>query len=298
MAVRPRHMQKLARRLSPESVLFLWVIPAATIVLPFIALVSSPVVIWKFGVRTQDLVGLLVMYLLVMLGITIGYHRTIAHRSLELIPSARYAIVGLGAMAGQGPPSFWAAHHRAHHADPDGPNDPHSPCANDDSQTSTIAAFLRAHVGWMVGSRSRYDGRFIRDLRRDPVISYVDKHYTTILIGGLLLPAVVLLPLDPHFAAFVQSVYWTGLVRLGVAHQATWLVNSACHLWGYRTFRTPDHSRNNAIVAVLTLGEGWHNNHHAAPARARHGLQKCELDPTYAAILALERIGVALRVRH
>ena len=291
-------MQKITRRWSPESILGRWAIPGATISLPLIALVLSPLVIWKLGIRPQDAIAIVVMYGLTILGITLGYHRTITHRSLELIPIVRYAVVGLGAMAAQGPPSFWAAHHRAHHANADGPGDPHSPRADGGPAFAGISAFLYGHIGWMFGSGTRYDGRLVRDLRRDCVISRIDKHYAALVLAGLFVPSMLLWRMDPDFLGFAQSVYWVGLVRIGLAHQATWLVNSACHLWGYRAFLTNDDSRNNWGVAIMTLGEGWHNNHHAAPARARHGLQKWELDPTYWAILALETIGAARRVRH
>src|ERR1700726_1829783 len=105
----------------------LWVIPAVTVLVPFVAMLSAPIVLLVFGIRPQDLVALLIFYCLVMLGITLGYHRTLAHKSLSLVLATRYPVLALGAMAAQGPPSFWVAHHRAHHGDPDGPRDPHSP---------------------------------------------------------------------------------------------------------------------------------------------------------------------------
>ncbi len=258
-------------------------IPATTIVVPLLAVLLAPMVILRFGCRTADIVSLLATYCFSAFGITLGYHRGLAHKSLSLRPGARYVFLALGAMAAQGPPSFWVAHHRAHHGDPDGPRDPHSPREK---------GFLHAHVGWMFGAVSRCDARAVRELRKDPVVRGVDDHYFFLILLGLVLPAVMTLPFSASWPAFLVSIYW-GLVRIGLCHQATWLVNSACHLWGYRNFQTADSSRNNWIVAALTLGEGWHNNHHANPSRVRHGLKLWEVDPTFSLARLLEMAGLA-----
>jgi stearoyl-CoA desaturase (delta-9 desaturase) len=279
------------------SLRLLWVIPAVTVLIPFIALLAIPVALFTFGIREQDWASLLVSYCLIMLGTTLGYHRTLAHRSLALSPIVRYPLFALGAMAGQGPPSFWVAHHRAHHGDSDGPRDPHSPLGYGRSGFPRLRGFLHAHVGWMFGQGGRYDGRLVRELRRDPAARCTEDNYFLLTIAGLLLPACVVLCFDPSVAGFLKSVYWAGLVRVAVSHQTTWLVNSACHLWGYRNFDTADSSRNNWIVAALTLGEGWHNNHHAEPSRVRHGLRWWELDPTYALARFFEAVGLARDMR-
>ena len=275
------------------SRLLLWVIPAIVALVPFLAVLAIPAFVVIYGVRAHDIIALMVSYCLVMLGTTLGYHRLLAHKSLKLAPSVRYPLIVLGAMAAQGPPGFWVAHHRAHHGDPDGPLDPHSPAAVGSAGTDGVSRFLHAHIGWMFGIGGRYDGRFVRDIRRDPATLMVEKHYFKWVIAGLLLPAVAVLPLHGTNFGFLQSIYWAGLVRLGFSHQATWLVNSACHLWGYRNFETPDSSRNNWFVAALTLGEGWHNNHHADPARACHGVGKWDFDPTFTTASFLEVMGLA-----
>jgi stearoyl-CoA desaturase (delta-9 desaturase) len=284
-------------RRSGIALRLLWVIPAATVLVPFLAMLSAPFVLLLFGIRTQDIVAFLIFYCLVMLGITLGYHRTLAHKSLTLVLAARYPVLALGAMGAQGPPSFWVAHHRAHHGDPDGPRDPHSPLTQTPSGSSAARRFLHAHVGWMFGHGGRYDGRLVRDLRKDPAARGIERHYSLLVVSGLIFPALLVLPFDPSGAGLVKSLYWAGLVRVGVSHQTTWLVNSACHLWGYRNFRTSDSSRNNWLVAILTLGEGWHNNHHADPARAHHGIRHWELDPTFSVARLLVRMGLAGNLR-
>jgi stearoyl-CoA desaturase (delta-9 desaturase) len=138
-----------------------------------------------------------------------------------------------------------------------------------------------------------FDSRFIRDIRKDSVARWVDKHYYKILLAGMVLPAMALNIAKPGLQAFLLSVYWVGLVRISITHQATWMVNSVCHLWGYRNYSTTDRSRNNWLVAILTLGGGWHNNHHANTRSARHGHKWWEIDPTYLVIRFLSRLKLA-----
>jgi acyl-CoA synthetase (AMP-forming)/AMP-acid ligase II/fatty-acid desaturase/acyl carrier protein len=275
----------------------LWIVPGMIVGIPMLALLLAPVVCARFGLRLQDVAGFALAYSATMLGITLGYHRSLTHRSALLAPSLKTIVLVLGAMAGQGPPVFWAAHHRAHHGDPDGPKDPYSPVARRPGWQNQLLGFLHAHVGWMFGPSSRYDTRLVRDLLPDPCVRWVEQHYFRILLAGLLLPALLVLPLDPTPAGLFKSIFWCGLVRLGASHQAAWMVNSVCHLWGYRRFETRDTSKNNWLVAALTLGEGWHNNHHADPSRASHGREWWEFDPLYALIRLFERLGLASEVR-
>lgn len=272
-------------------------LPALLVCVPLASLAASPIVLYVQGIRPQDAIALVSAYTLTMLGITLGYHRVLAHRSAELDPRAESVLLALGAMAAQGPPLFWVAHHRAHHRDPDGPRDPHSPKPAGAGCKNAAATFLHSHVGWLLRSQARIELRLVRDMSKRPGVQRLQHRYYTWLILGLTLPAVLVLPLDPSVEGFLESTFWSGLVRLGISHQATWCVNSVCHLWGYRSFETADQSFNNRFVAVLTLGEGWHNNHHASPARARHGLRRWEIDATYAVLALLERLGLASSIK-
>ena len=259
---------------------------------PLTALLISPLVVFHFGFRAADFVTMMIGHFLTIGGITLGYHRSLAHRGVELSNRTRLTALIAGAMAAQGPPSFWVAHHRAHHSDPDGSNDPHSPWA-EAGQSTGIVAFLHAHIGWMLEKEFGFDSRLIRDIRKDSIALWVDQYYVPIVLAGLVLPALLVNIAKPDCQSVLLSAYWVGLVRISITHQATWMVNSVCHLWGYRNYCTTDQSRNNWVVAIFTLGEGWHNNHHADPRNARHGQKWWEIDPTYFAIRLLGRLNLA-----
>jgi stearoyl-CoA desaturase (delta-9 desaturase) len=260
---------------------------------PFLALLSSPFVLIACGIGLADLLGLIAGHFLTIGGITLGYHRALAHRGIDLTWRTRAVALTLGAMAAQGPPSFWVSHHRAHHGDPDGARDPHSPWSLVRARNSTVLNILHSHMGWMLTRRVRFDPRLARDIARDPVARGVDRHYLLIVLAGLLVPAVAVHISNPDLHGTLCSIYWIGLVRIAVTHQATWMVNSVCHIWGYRNHNTRDRSRNNWLVALLTLGEGWHNNHHASPRKAQHGERWWEIDPTYFVLRILARLKLA-----
>jgi stearoyl-CoA desaturase (delta-9 desaturase) len=269
------------------------VAPTVVIGVPFIALIASPVMIIEFGMKEANIVGLMGIYCLTIGGITLGYHRALAHKGIDLSPPVRAIVLTFGAMAAQGPPSFWVAHHRAHHGDPDGAKDPHSPWIAADGESPGLSHVLYSHTGWMFSTAARFDARLARDVRRDRVAFGVDTHYAVIVLAGILLPAVVMNLPKLDLQATLLSVYWIGLFRIGVAHQATWMVNSVCHLWGYRNHDTNDCSKNNWLVAALTLGEGWHNNHHASPRKAKHGERWWEFDATFLVLRALRLLKLA-----
>jgi stearoyl-CoA desaturase (delta-9 desaturase) len=281
------------RGVSSWRVTALRIAPTVVIGVPFIALVLSPAMIIEFGMRGANVLGLMIIYCLTMGGITLGYHRALAHKGIDLSPRARAIVLMFGAMAAQGPPSFWVAHHRAHHGDPDGAKDPHSPWTAASGESPALWRVLYSHTGWMFSAAARFDARLARDVRKDRVASAVDTHYALIALAGLLLPAILANLPKLELRATLLSIYWMGLFRIGIAHQATWMVNSACHLWGYRNHATNDRSKNNWWVAALTLGEGWHNNHHASPRKAKHGERWWEFDPTFTVLRALGLLKLA-----
>jgi stearoyl-CoA desaturase (delta-9 desaturase) len=285
--------QRRDNRTAPWEARLLRLAPLIIIGGPLAALVMSPWVLLHFGLGTGDGLAMVLGHFLTIGGVTLGYHRSLAHRAVDLSNRTRLMTLIAGAMAAQGPPSFWVAHHRAHHGDSDGLNDPHSPWAGGHVQSASVAGFMHAHFGWMFKQDLGFDSRFIRDIRKDSAALWVDKHYFKILLAGILLPAAALNLGKPDLQSFLWSIYWIGLIRISITHQATWMVNSVCHLWGYRNHSTGDRSRNNWLVAILTLGEGWHNNHHANPRSARHGQKWWEIDLTYLAILGLSRIKLA-----
>jgi fatty-acid desaturase len=229
------------------------------------------------------LIAVALYWIALSLGIGMGYHRLLTHRSYKTPKWIEYLLTVCGTLALEGGPVFWVTAHRIHHRFSDTSGDPHTPQEGK----------WWAHIIWMlVGNASHHNlavsTRYAPDLARDPFHVWISKyHFVPLIITGILLLAL----------GGVPFLLWGVFVRVTVGWHATWLVNSATHLWGRRRFATRDHSRNNAWVALITFGEGWHNNHHAHPSSARHGLAWYEIDPTWITILLLRAFGLAKSVQ-
>lgn len=216
-------------------------------------------------------------------GITMGYHRLHTHRSYKVPKLIEYFFAICGVLTLQGGPIFWTAIHRVHHQNSDNEGDPHTP--RDGRWWSHMLWIL---FGEPLHSNTQVMGKYAPDLMKDPFYRYLnDWHWLPLVILGLCLLAVGGLP----------WLLWGIFLRVVVGLHFTWLVNSATHLWGSRRFETPDDSRNSWWVALLAFGEGWHNNHHAHPTSARHGLGKYEFDVSWIQIKLLERLGLAWDVK-
>ncbi len=265
----------------------------AVLVVPAAGLVAAIALAVRFGVTPLDLALTATLYALTMLGITGGFHRHFTHRAFQAHPAVRWALGALGSMAGQGPLLYWAAAHRRHHRHADRPGDPHSPWAPPGAEPDGPRGFWHAHVGWMLTPTSEDWVRLVPDLLKDPLAFALHRHYFTLVAAGLALPALVGGLATGSLAGALTGFLWGGLARMCLVHHATWLVNSWCHLRGGRAHATADRSTNAWAVALLTLGEGWHNNHHAAPAAVRHGRAWWQLDLTYGAVWSLARLGLA-----
>jgi stearoyl-CoA desaturase (delta-9 desaturase) len=187
--------------------------------------------------------------------------------------------------------------HRRHHQHSDGTDDPHSPNHHGEGLRGLLAGWWHAHVGWMFYKDPEDLSRYVGDLQADPVVRRVSSTWTLWSAAGLLLPAVLGGLITWSWTGALLGFIWGGLTRVFLVHHVTWSINSVCHLWGTRPFRSHDESRNNAIFGVLALGEGWHNNHHAFPTSARHGLRWWEFDASYLLIRGLELIGLAWKVK-
>lgn len=249
------------------------------------------VLCWDAHYRALSLGLFAAFFLVTQLGITMGYHRLFAHRSFVAAPWLRVALAVLGSMAAQGPVLFWVAAHRRHHKASDTPQDPHSPRGDRPGLLHRIGRFAHAHVGWMFMHESEDLGAYARDLLADRRLVRLGTWYGAIVLLGLALPAGIAYLATGTAHGALLGLLWGGLARIFVGHHVTWSVNSLCHTVGSRPFRTNDLSTNNALVGVLALGEGWHNNHHAFPTSARHGLRTWQVDLTYIAIAALRRLG-------
>jgi len=225
-----------------------------------------------------------------MLGITLGYHRLLTHQSFETPRGFKILVAALGCLAMQGGPLRWVATHRLHHKTADTLEDPHSP----------MYGFWWAHLVWNLYRHPKLDTieglkHLAPDLYRDPIFRFLDRYFVLLNLGFALLVFTLGCCLK-DWKLGLSLIVWGGALRIVYVWHITWLVNSATHLWGYRTYETSDNSRNTWWVALLTFGEGWHNNHHANPQSARMGLAWFEIDVTYWTIQLLSKLGVAFNV--
>jgi stearoyl-CoA desaturase (delta-9 desaturase) len=264
---------------------------------PFLGLIAGIFLLWGRGFSWIQLGLFLGMYLLTALGVTLGYHRLFAHRSFQTVWPVKLALGILGSMAVEGPLFKWVAMHRTHHHHSDSRDDPHSPHVYGSGFLPMIRGFWHAHVGWMFGTDPPGLARHTRDLFADPLLRVVSTWFPLWAILGLLIPTALGGFLTGTWFGALMGFVWGGVARLFFIHHVTFSINSVCHLWGRRPFCTRDQSRNNVIFGYFGLGEGWHNNHHAFPTSARHGLMWWQFDVTYLLIRGLAWVGLAWNVR-
>ena len=228
-------------------------------------------------------------------GVTVGFHRLFTHRAFKTSRPMRFLWAVLGSMALEGPVIEWVAYHRRHHRFSDAEGDPHSPHVGHGSGfRGAIAGLFHAHLGWVLFSdEPAEEERYAPDLVADPVVAFVDRTFALWAVVGLALPFGLGVALTGTLAGGLMGLLWGGAVRIFLLHHITFCVNSLCHFFGSRDYETGDHSRNLAWLAPFTFGEAWHNNHHAFPTSARHGLGRAELDPSAALIALMERLGLA-----
>ncbi len=237
------------------------------------------------------------MYLLTALGVTVGYHRLFTHKSFSAPAWVRAVFAALGSMAVEGPVNKWVAMHRCHHQHSDDHSDPHSPHHHGSGVVGVLKGMWHAHCGWIFQGNPKDLERYNPDLRADRMMRWMSRLWPLWSIMGLVIPTVIAGLVTMTWTGALLGFLWGGLVRILVVHHVTWSINSVCHIWGSRPFKSHDESRNNAIFGVLGLGEGWHNNHHAFPTSARHGLRWWEIDISYLVIRGLEKVGLAYDVK-
>lgn len=244
---------------------------------PLIATCYAIWLLWNRAVFWQDLVLLLGMYICISFGVTVGFHRMLTHRSFRPNPVVKFILLVFGSMSLEGPALEWAATHTKHHAKSDREDDPHSP----------VEGFFHAHVGWLFKGRMAPPSVYTPHLLKDPIVVFVSRTFFVWVVLSLVIPFAI---------GGWTGLLWGGLVRIFLVHHVTWSVNSVCHTFGSRMFETPDQSRNEWIVGLLGFGEGWHNNHHAFPRSAFHGMRWWQIDFSSYLIMFLERIGLAREV--
>lgn len=267
------------------------------VVVPFVAFIVAIAWMWGWGIAWWPLVLLIVMAALTTLGITVGFHRLFTHRSFKTTRPIQAVLAVLGSMAAEGAVVKWAAVHRLHHQHSDDPSDPHSPHLHGQGLRGLVSGLWHAHVGWLFEPDPPNLTRYVPDLMGDRMIRLLSRLFGLWVLLGLLVPAIVVGLITMSWLGALQGFIWGGLARIFLVHHVTWSINSACHLWGTRPFRTRDHSKNNPVFGVVGFGEGWHNNHHAFPTSARHGLRWWELDLSYLIIRGLAMVGLAWKVR-
>lgn len=268
------------------------------VILPFAATIAAAALFWNRLVTPADLAIAAVMYLLTAVGITVGFHRLLTHRSFQTPKFVEYLFAVLGSMAVQGPVISWVADHRKHHAHTDEDGDPHSPhVGHDGGVRGVLAGLWHAHTGWLMSTQGRADWkRYARDLHEDQGMRRISRQFVPLILVGLALPAVAGYLAGGTLAGAVTGLLWGGLVRVFFVHHITWSVNSICHFLGTRRFETADRSTNVFWLALPSLGESWHHNHHAFPRSAVHGLKRWELDPSALIIAGMEKVGLARNV--
>lgn len=273
------------------------IITLIAVLTPIAGLVVAMVLTWNNGFDWVQLGLMTSMYMATGLGVTIGYHRFFTHRSFETSRVVQGILAILGSMSVEGPVIRWTAFHRRHHQHSDCDEDPHTPHLHGSGFLNMTRGFFRAHVGWMFEPTSKKLMSYVPDLHKDKFTRTMSMLFPLWVLLGLLIPAVLGGVLTLSWSGAMLGFLWGGLVRVFLVHHVTWSINSVCHIWGTRPFRSHDLSRNNAIFGFLGFGEGWHNNHHAFPTSARHGLRWWEFDMSYIIIWMMARVGLAWNVR-
>jgi stearoyl-CoA desaturase (delta-9 desaturase) len=284
----PKHLVRLtdSAKRRQQFVAFLVVAP------PLLGTVAAFSLVFRYGLGVVEITTFGTMYLLCMLGITVGFHRYFAHRSFSTSRPFELFLAALGSMASQGPLLFWVSTHRSHHAYSDQDGDPHSPNQHGGGWKGIFLGWWHAHIAWMFSGRMAEWSHFSRDLMRDRGLFRLHQQYFYWVFLGLLLPTFLGGVIDQSWRGAGLGFLWGGLVRMCLVNQASWCVGSICHMFGTRPFATHDHSANNHLVAVLAFGEGLQNNHHAFPSSYAHRVRWWEPDLSATVLLILRAVGL------
>ena len=268
---------------------------ASITVVPIVALLVVAWQLWADLLFWSDLIVFAIMYVATGLGITVGYHRLFTHRAFKARKGVRAVLAILGSAAIEGPVISWVADHRKHHAFSDQPGDPHSPHVDHgQGLRGALRGLLHAHIGWLFihTQRGRHE-RYAPDLLADPTLRWVNRWFFGWAAGGLAMAFALGWLIGGSLHTALTGLLWGGAVRMLVLHHVTYSINSLCHFFGRRAFATRDQSRNLMWLAPLSFGESWHNNHHAFPTSAVHGMRPWQVDISAGVIRLLEKSGLA-----
>jgi stearoyl-CoA desaturase (delta-9 desaturase) len=275
------------------------VMTLVAVAVPPLGLVAAMGLLWGVAFHWVDIAVLVGFYVVCAFGTTIGFHRYFTHKGFEARAPVKASLAILGCMTMQGPLTQWVTDHRKHHALSDKPGDPHSPhVGHGDGVLGVVRGFVHAHVGWMFTNMGMEQGlAYGKDLYEDRLVRLIDRLYLLWVVLTLGLPFAIGYGVGGTWERGLETMVWGGLLRIFLYQHATFSVNSICHMFGRQDYRSRDEARNNWLVALLVFGEGWHNNHHAFPASARHGLHRFQLDVSWWVIRAMEKLDLVWNVR-
>lgn len=271
--------------------------------IPLLGCIAALLLVLCVGISSVDIGLCLGMYVVTMIGITVGFHRQFAHRSFSASVPLCVVLAVLGCMACQGPLIYWVSNHRRHHrypdqpGHPDQPADPHSPYFKGEQRLGRLQGLLHAHMGWTLQHDLTNPIVFAKDLLRDPVMARVNRLYYVWVGVSLALPTLLGVLLTGAWIGGLSGFLWGGMVRLFVSYHLTNSINSITHAFGTRPFHTPDCSTNNLWLALPTLGEAWHNNHHASPSMAVFSMRWWQIDVGGWLIQGLGALGLAWDIK-
>ena len=273
-------------------------VTAAIVTAPFGGLAAAMWLAWGHGLSLTDILLAVTFYLVTGLGVTVGFHRLLTHRAFIARRPLRIALAVAGSMTFQGDVIGWVAIHRRHHAFTDRPGDPHSPYRYGTGLTAQLRGLADAHAGWLLRDDPTSPARYAPDMLADPAMRAVSVAFPALCAASLALPAAAGWLIGGTWQAALAAMLWAGLARIALLQHVTWSVNSLCHLIGSRPYATRryDRATNFWPLALLSLGESWHNGHHSNPACARHGVGAREVDVSAAVIRVFERLGWATAV--
>jgi stearoyl-CoA desaturase (delta-9 desaturase) len=267
----------------------------AAVIVPLAAVAAGVPVLWGGWIGGSDVAVFAIMYALGGFGVTVGFHRMLTHRAFATHRVTRHVFAVLGSLAVQGPVIDWVADHRKHHAHTDQEGDPHSPhVGHGDGVRGALRGLWHAHTGWLLSTHGQARAhKYARELVEDRGMRRINRRFPLLVAASLALPAALGLAFTGSPRGALTGLIWGGFARIFLQHHITWSVNSVCHFFGRRRFTVEDRSTNVFWLALPSLGESWHHNHHAFPRSAAHGLRWYELDASAALIALMRRLGLA-----
>jgi stearoyl-CoA desaturase (Delta-9 desaturase) len=273
-------------------------VTATFVLVPFAGLGAAVWLAWGHGLTLADITLAAAFYVITGLGVTIGFHRLLTHRSFTAVPALRIALAVAGSMSFQGEVIGWVAIHRRHHAFTDRPGDPHSPYRYGTSPAAQLRGLAHAHIGWLLRDDPTPPARYAPDMTSDRAMRAISAAFPALCAASLALPFGAGWLIGGTWHTALAGLLWAGLARVTVLQHVTWSVNSLCHVLGSRPFTTRRHDRATNLwpLALVSFGESWHNMHHSDPGCARHGAEPGQLDISATVIRLFERLGWATAV--